>query len=165
MAGLLDQVIGLLDDPKKRMALEAMLGAIPQKQQNVSRGIRKAIGDSVAFPREYMNTYQPGSMASDNPAATDWAAGMAMNMVGAPMMTGGVPSGALGSAARNPLYHGSSQRELQMLTPSERGPLGPGVYTSEAEQIAKSYAGDTGRVYELPAKERDIYRGTGHKTD
>jgi hypothetical protein len=113
MAGLLDQVIGLMDDPKKRAALDAMLGAIPQKQRNVSRGIRQGIADSVAFPREYMNTYQPGSMASDNPGAVDWAAGTAMNMVGAPALTGGVPAGALGSAAKSPkdlltLYRGES---------------------------------------------------------
>jgi hypothetical protein len=97
MAGLLDQVIGLLDDPRKRMALEEMLGAIPQKQQNVSRGIRQGIADSVAFPREYMNTYQPGSMAADNPAATEWAAGTALGMVGSP----GTPVGALGSSMRS----------------------------------------------------------------
>jgi hypothetical protein len=115
MAGLLDQVIGLLDDPKKRAALDAMLGAIPQKQQNVSRGIRRGIAEGVAFPREYMNTYQPGSMAADNPAATEWAAGTAMNMVGAPALTGGVPG--LGSGVSRGV--GSGMRKY----PAELPPI------------------------------------------
>jgi predicted GNAT family acetyltransferase len=97
MAGLLDQVIGLLDDPRKRMALEEMLGAIPQKQQNASRGIREAVGNAVSFPREYMETYQPGSMAVDNPAAVDWAISTGAGMVGTP----GVSGGALGSSMKS----------------------------------------------------------------
>jgi hypothetical protein len=45
--------------------------------------------------------------------AAGYAAGTAMNMVGTPALTGGVPAGALGSAARDPnLWHGISQVKL-----------------------------------------------------
>jgi hypothetical protein len=110
VAGLLDQIAGLADTPQKRAALAALVGELERNPahpperfnrgvRNVAGGMAKAIGEGIAFPRKYMDTYQPGSMAADNPAATEWAAGTAMNMVGAPALTGGIPAGALGSAA------------------------------------------------------------------
>lgn len=78
---------------------------------------------------------------------------------------GAVPRGAIGSTFSHPLYHGSPKSGLNILEESTRGPLGPGVYSSPAEQIAGHYAGQGGTLYELPQKNRDIYRGIGHKTD
>ncbi len=93
--------------------------------------------------------------------ARDWASQQAVNMVASP----GVPKGAAGSAFSHPLYHGSPETALSTLQESTRGPLGPGVYTSPAEQIAGHYAGDTGKLYKLPEATRDIFQGAGHRTD
>jgi hypothetical protein len=123
VAGLLDQIAGLADTPQKRAALAALVGELERNPahpperfnrgvRNVAGGMAKAIGEGIAFPRKYMETYQPGSMAADNPAATEWAAGTAMNMVGAPMMTGGVPGMGAGIRA----YHGSTERNLKRLS-------------------------------------------------
>jgi hypothetical protein len=75
------------------------------------------------------------------------------------------PRGALTSGFSDPLYHGSPQQGLRELVPSDRGPLGPGVYTSPAPQIAGHYKPETGAMYQLPEKNRDIARGHGHNTD
>ena len=75
----------------------------------------------------------------------------------------GVSGGGL-SITKAPLFHGSPETNLKVLNESVRGPLGPGVYTSPAEQIAGSY-GHGGKVYELPKAQRDIYQGAGHRTD
>lgn len=74
---------------------------------------------------------------------------------------GGVPKGAIGSTFSDPLMHGSSRTGLTELTPSARGPLGPGVYTTPAPHVAGLYAGK-GTIYTLPQKNRDIYNGLGH---
>jgi hypothetical protein len=68
----------------------------------------------------------------------------------------------LASAVHDPLYHGSMIPELKELTASSRGPLGPGVYTTPSEQIAKRY-GDN--VYRVPNEGLDVYRGAGYNTD
>lgn len=75
------------------------------------------------------------------------------------------PRGALTSGFSEPLYHGSPQAGLTELAPSVRGPLGPGVYATPADQLAGRYAGETGKTYQLPEKTRDIYRGHGHRSD
>lgn len=75
----------------------------------------------------------------------------------------GMPGVGMISTPR--LYHGSPELALTELRASTRGPLGPGVYTSPAEQIAKSYAGVEGKVYRLPEKPRDLFTGAGHHTD
>jgi hypothetical protein len=77
---------------------------------------------------------------------------------------GQVPKGAIGSSFSDPLFHGSPRAGLTELTPSVRGPLGPGVYSTPG-QISGRYAGEGGSVYTLPQKERDIYRGHGKRTD
>jgi hypothetical protein len=74
----------------------------------------------------------------------------------------GVPKGALGSTFSDPLMHGSPRAGLTELTPSVRGPLGPGVYTTPAPNVAGRYAGE-GTTYTLPQRSRDIYNGLGHR--
>ena len=69
------------------------------------------------------------------------------------------------SMMSGPLYHGSPTAALRTLSASDRGPLGPGVYTSPAKGIANSYAGPEGNIYELPTEGKDIYRGIGHRSD
>jgi len=78
---------------------------------------------------------------------------------------GGAPKGSIGSGFADPLWHGTPKQGLTHLEPSTRGPLGPGVYTSPAEQIAKGYAWEGGPLHQLPEKTRDIYRGHGHRSD
>ncbi len=102
------------------------------------------------------------TLASWGPAAAERAIlGGAYKLI--PQGSAGSLMGKLGQP--DSLYHGSPNTDLQSLSESTRGPLGPGVYTSPAEGIAKSYAGERGKIYELPPKDRDIYRGHGHRTD
>jgi hypothetical protein len=64
------------------------------------------------------------------------------------------------------LYHGSPVAGLTRLTPSTRGPLGPGVYVTPTPQTAGIYKrGDAGNVYQLPTKPRNVFLGSGYKTD
>jgi hypothetical protein len=139
--------------------LESMISEIGRKGQGLFGHLMNAEAERTGQVPSVSTDYDPQSEAIKN--TTDLASYVTM----APSVTGGVPVGALGSAAKNTLYHGSDRTNLHYINPSTRGPLGPGVYTSEAEQIAKSYAGDAGRIYEMPPVERDIYRGHGHKTD
>lgn len=61
-------------------------------------GLGRAALSGVTFPGRYMQTYQPGQSVKDDPSATNWAADTAMNMVGSPLMVGGVPG--LGAGVR-----------------------------------------------------------------
>jgi hypothetical protein len=72
---------------------------------------------------------------------------------------------AVGTGIRTRLYHGSPRADLKALEPSTRGPLGEGVYTTPHEGLAGRYAGEEGRTYALPERERDIFLGHGHRTD
>lgn len=63
------------------------------------------------------------------------------------------------------LRHGSPLKGLSALRKSERGPLGPGVYTTPSESIARAYAGPDGELYSLPDKQFDVYTGAGYKDD
>lgn len=72
---------------------------------------------------------------------------------------------SLRSGMSGRLHHGSPQTDITHIVPSERGPLGPGVYTTPTESLARHYAGEDGRVYDLPTEGRDIFRGNGHRTD
>lgn len=107
---------------------------------------------------------EAGNQATLAAAGEDYSMGPVLN---AAAMAVGMPggSGGLGSTMRYPLYHGSPNTGLKHLEPSVRGPLGPGTYTSTSEQLAGHYAGSSGKTYQLPQKERDIYQGLGHRTD
>src|SRR6516164_7567602 len=70
------------------------------------------------------------------------------------------------STFSEPLFHGSPTRNLESLNPSDRGPLGPGLYTTPTKDLAQhGYAGTEGQVYQMPEQDRDIFRGVGHRTD
>jgi hypothetical protein len=89
--------------------------------------------------------------------------GRAQNMAGM-LMGGGMPMaevGAVGSAGGR-LYHGSPTANLAELMASERGPLGPGVYTSPLEGVADRYGGTR---YQIPREDIDVFNGAGHRTD
>jgi hypothetical protein len=105
-----------------------------------------------------------GKTTPNDPSYYDRATDLAGMVMGGGSL-GGVPKGSVGSTFSEPLYHGSPRTNLHFLNPSERGPLGPGLYASPSESIAKSYAGPEGRIYEMPEVNRDIYRGAGHRTD
>lgn len=75
-------------------------------------------------------------------------------------------AGIMGAMAMVPgthLRHGSPKSGLSKLLKSERGPLGPGVYTTPVESLAKRYAGEGGAVYSLPDKNFDVFTGAGHR--
>jgi hypothetical protein len=83
---------------------------------------------------------------------------------------GAIPAepSSLRSGLSGPVYHGSPQTDLDYLRPSDRGPLGPGVYATPTEQLAQSYArmGDgAGQVYEIAPDGLDVFRGAGHRSD
>jgi hypothetical protein len=102
---------------------------------------------------------------------------LAGNVVGAPAgisavrvaraaMAGERPMANVLESSGGKLYHGSPIKDLTELNPSSRGPLGPGTYaTPDPINIAKRYAGEEGKVYQLPNQEMDIFRGAGHRTD
>lgn len=106
----------------------------------------------------------PAEGSIDPSVMVPWATNMA-GMAQAGTIAGPAVPGAVGQGMRTTLYHGSPVEGLTRLAKSDRGPLGPGVYTSPAKQISEAYARGDGTVYELPAKERDIYLGHGHRTD
>jgi hypothetical protein len=151
VAGLLDQIAGLADTPQKRAALAALVGELEKNPahpperfnrgvRNVAGGMAKAIGDSIAFPRKYMETYQPGSMAADNPAATEWAAGTAMNMVGAPALTGGVPGMGAGIRAYHGSPHDFDRFDMSKIGTGEGAQAyGHGLYFAEKPEVARQY--------------------------
>jgi hypothetical protein len=151
VAGLLDQIAGLADTPQKRAALAALVGELEKNPahpperfnrgvRNVAGGMAKAIGEGIAFPRKYMETYQPGSMAADNPAATEWAAGTAMNMVGAPMLTGGVPGMGAGIRAYHGSPHDFDRFDMSKIGTGEGAQAyGHGLYFAENPAVALEY--------------------------
>jgi hypothetical protein len=162
VAGLLDQIAGLADTPQKRAALAALVGELEKNPahpperfnravRNVAGGMAKAIGEGIAFPRKYMETYQPGSMAADNPAATEWAAGTAMNMVGAPALTGGVPG--MGSGVNN-------LRGLGGAIPPQAGAEHVGIPNAGAQRVT---AGET--AYPHLDLSTNLYHGTARYFD
>jgi hypothetical protein len=151
VAGLLDQIAGLADTPQKRAALAALVGELERNPahpperfnrgvRNVAGGMAKAIGEGIAFPRKYMETYQPGSMAADNPAATEWAAGTAMNMVGAPALTGGVPGMGAGIRAYHGSPHDFDRFDMSKIGTGEGAQAyGHGLYFAENPKVAEEY--------------------------
>jgi hypothetical protein len=151
VAGLLDQIAGLADTPQKRAALAALVGELERNPahpperfnrgvRNVAGGMAKAIGEGIAFPRKYMETYQPGSMAADNPAATEWAAGTAMNMVGAPALTGGVPGMGAGIRAYHGSPHDFDRFDMSKIGTGEGAQAyGHGLYFAENPKVAREY--------------------------
>jgi hypothetical protein len=56
-------------------------------------------------------------------------------------------------------FHGSPHTALTELQPSTRGPLGPGVYLSPAEQVAQRYAGEGGKVYQTDIPDTSLFHG------
>lgn len=78
---------------------------------------------------------------------------------GLAQMNPAVPANAFGMGMK--LYHGSPSPNIERLMPSDRGPLGPGVYATPTENLAQRYAnrdGD-GYLYDLEAPD-EIFHGT-----
>ena len=97
---------------------------------------------------------QPGGWQGLGDMADD-----ASLLAGMATMSPGVPASGLGMGMR--VFHGSPSGGLSELSPSSRGPLGPGVYATPHEGLARRYAnmdGD-GTVYEFDAPD-EIFHGT-----
>lgn len=76
--------------------MPGLLELLDQLGQRAGQGIDQygsGILGLLKFPGQYVQDYQPGQMVQTG--TPEWAAQMAMHMIGAP----GVPSGAVGSAA------------------------------------------------------------------
>lgn len=148
----------------RRQGPSRPFGALsPSPLENTARAIGEIPGRMVDTARKFTEgamNMPLGASVQDYPEVIDAGTETAMNLVGTPGGTGG-----LGSGVRTQLYHGSPRTNIAYVNPSARGPLGPGVYTTEAENVARRYAGADGRVYEMPEQTRDIYRGHGHRTD
>jgi hypothetical protein len=138
-----------------------------EKAREMPQKAYEDIKGAVAEPAK--SAYHAAAqITGQEPYNRDEAIKHAMNIAGAMTLGSGAyeaPADALRSGLSSPLYHGSSITGLNKLIASERGPLGPGVYTSPAPNIAKRYAGESGHVYEVPHENLDIYRGEGHRSD
>jgi hypothetical protein len=144
-----------LGEPENQWAYLGNLGAA-EKIRGIAGGILQGI---ASLPQRALTA--AGDLQRTGEYDPEPVVELASMMVGTP----GAPLRSLGSSMRNPLYHGTPANDLRVIEPSTRGPLGPGVYTSPSPQVAKSYAWDNGKVHELPAKDRDIFKGDGHRTD
>lgn len=155
-----------------------MAGLLDALSQTWPARMGKGILDAVQLPGQVAGGLlatqpsQPGMWSDVDEARQQATQGTMMNRAAdlAGLVMGGSyavpkPRGAITSGFSEPLYHGSPQSGLTELTPSVRGPLGPGVYATPMEHIAGRYAGSSGNMYQLPEKTRDIYRGHGHRSD
>lgn len=135
--------MGLGDILAQRMREEAAIGAdfIP--------GVGEAVGAD-----DTKRAYDAGNYGE---AALNGAATVAGMIPGGGDMAAGALKAGLMSL---PLYHGSGRAGLTELAKSTRGALGPGVYATPADNIAKRY-GDN--VYELEDVPRDIHQGFGSR--
>lgn len=90
-------------------------------------------------------THPMGTSVRDNPQYSGLAAETALNTVGMPALTGGVPAGALGSAAKGiRAYHGSphdfDRFDLSKIGTGEGAQAyGHGLYFAGNENVAKGY--------------------------
>lgn len=96
------------------------------------------------------------------------AVGEAMNFAGNVTLGGLGTRGSAAMGAMDPnaltvsglkVYHGSPKAGLTELLPSERGPLGPGVYATPNMNVARQYAGPDGHMYTMETG--DIFNGLG----
>jgi hypothetical protein len=128
---------------KLRGGMVAQLLAEPFRK---GAGLLGAMRDYSAneFPGTFGVTQQSTDYDPRREAA-GWAAGTAMNMVGVPAMTGGVPADALGSAAKGiRAYHGSphdfDRFDMSRIGTGEGAQAyGHGLYFAEAEDVARTY--------------------------
>lgn len=139
-----------------------------QNTQTTLGGLLGSLADAAMAPGnalagQYDQYYDPSSGQTTfgrngNPNAM---MGDASNLAG--MVTlgaGAVPGGIdeLGMGMR--VYHGSPEGNIHVLNPSDRGPLGPGVYATPHDNLAARYAnrnGD-GTVYQLDAPD-NLFHG------
>jgi hypothetical protein len=90
-------------------------------------------------------SHEMGTSVRDNPQYTGLAADTALNMVGIPGLTGGVPLNALGSSAKGiKAYHGSphdfDRFDMSKIGTGEGAQAyGHGLYFAENEKVAKEY--------------------------
>src|ERR1044071_3129715 len=149
--GLLDMLVPNWQTPQQNA--QDAYGAT----QPIAQGAGGILGQIVGFPRRYMETYQPGQSVRDDPSATNWAADMALNMVGTP---GGV--GGLGSGARFRAFHGSPHNfdkfdAAKIGTGEGAQVYGRGLYFAENPKVAESYKNNLsqkggGKTYEVEIK-------------
>jgi hypothetical protein len=109
-------------------------------------GLVGAAVDTLGFAGDAIR----GNVDWDTPEAK-------VNALGAATFGMGGGPGTVTSGVR--LYHGSPRTDLARLAPSERGPLGPGVYLTPDESLARRYAGPNGKVYDKTIDDADIFQG------
>ena len=156
------QAKGLLD--VLTFARPDFWGFMGQKAQGDGQGILDALmAPGNALAGQYDQYYDPSSGQTTygrngNPYAM---MGDASNLSG--MVTlgaGAVPGGAgeLGMGMR--VFHGSPRGDLTTIMPSDRGPLGPGVYSTPSDYLAGRYAkrDGAGTVYSLEAPD-NLFHG------
>lgn len=72
--------------------------------------------------------------------------------------SGAIPKPANALNMGMQVFHGSPNSAIKTLAKSERGPLGPGVYATPLESLAKRYAGEKGTTYSFEAPD-EIFHG------
>lgn len=146
----MNELYQLVSDPFDAAAVRTRNAVIGRDEGKVSGAISNvvpalgnALLNAVTFPGRYARGetgYAPGQMVEEQPQATNWAADTAMNMVGAPAMTGGVPG--MGSGIR--AYHGSphdfDRFDLSKIGTGEGAQAyGHGLYFAENPKTAEFY--------------------------
>lgn len=177
MAGLLDQAQeyggGLLDLVRQSQNVVPWLltggnpyaARLADKAREFGYGAAQGAYDAVTLPGRALT----GQIGRADEMPPEQAVGEAMNFAG--MMTGGGLASrgeTMGVMDPNALtvsglkvYHGSPKQGLSELVPSERGPLGPGVYATPDMNVAKQYAGPDGHIYSTETG--DIFNGLGRR--
>ena len=108
-------------------------------------GIPMQMAGNVKNLMDAAYTHEMGSSVRDNPQYAGLVADTAMNMVGMPALTGGVPASALGSAAKGiRAYHGSphdfDRFDMSKIGTGEGAQaFGHGIYFAENPATAQSY--------------------------
>lgn len=78
-------------------------GALSRLLSSAAPAVGKSLLELLMFPGRYaegQTGYLPGQMAADQPEAVKWAPDMALNLLGAPALTGGVPGIGMGLRTR-----------------------------------------------------------------
>lgn len=171
MAGL-----GLFSSPdRERQDLEQYATSLPKPTEQASL-MAKVLQTWPARLAQsaYSAATLPGEVLRNPDTAMDVLSGArdmsqetfnrATDLASIPMVaTTGAPAGALGAGPVRPgirAYHGSPH-DFSSFRPSERGPLGAGVYLTPDEQLAKRYARD-GKTYEASIA-GEIFDGLGSR--
>ncbi len=135
-----------------------------QNREGSASWVTEGSNPRLALP-EWLRTAMQGAVGLGESTQTGKLTPEALSLLTMGSMGTGTllaPGGALATGGA-PLraYHGSSTAGIAPgeLIPSQRGPLGPAVYLSPMEPVARRYAGEAGTLYERDLNREDLFHG------